>query len=190
MDKAIDNYFHTNPYKYKDSVLTCILCGTFSACGGGLLADWLGFFRTPTFTINSTPSIFSLSNKRALSTLSRSFCLAIIYYVLMNPSGYLPWNTMVISKESGHLLICLLQLFHLLLITISSDLDIYGYLAELIGIEIKPKDYTHSSTNIHLNSTSMKSSITSKIANTNKVPHEEDNKIEKTNKKKLKKKNN
>eukprot|EP01041_Mallomonas_annulata_P009597 gene9597-19949_t len=145
MDKAISNSFHLNPNKLKDSVLTNILCGTLCPYGGYLLADWLGIFRTPSFTITSTPGIFSLENKRATSGLVRSFCLAVLYYCLINPSGYLPWK-LTLSKEDCHVIIILLQLLHAVLIAISPVLDMYGHLAEACAIVIHPVDNSTQTT--------------------------------------------
>lgn len=135
MDKAIFNEYSANPLKLKNSPLTCLLCGTFSACGGGLIGDWLGFSRTPSFCVTSSPTIYSLSNKRALTTVCRSFCLAVAYYMMMNPSGYLPWETKM-SRFDCHLVIVLLQVFHTALVTISSDLDLYGRLAEAVAVTV------------------------------------------------------
>lgn len=41
VDKAISNAFHVNHVRISQSVLTCIACGTFSASGGGILANVL-----------------------------------------------------------------------------------------------------------------------------------------------------
>eukprot|EP01041_Mallomonas_annulata_P010564 gene10564-22042_t len=173
MDKAIWNVYHVNAYKLKDSVLTCLFCGTLSGCGGGLLGDWLGFLRNPSFTISSTPAIFSLLNKRAPSTITRCFCMALSYYCLLNPSGYLPWTT-ALTKEDCHMVICIMQLLHTFLCTFSSDLDLFGYLAESCAIVIHP-DLPNSpkksqETNVVVTEKKSKPDVATEIDSTHKKP--------------------
>ena len=63
MDKALWNVSHVNKEKIASSVLTCVLCGTFSASGGGLLADCLGILRAKnSFTLVETPELFGGSS--------------------------------------------------------------------------------------------------------------------------------
>ena len=142
MDKAIWNTYHSSAFKLRDSVLTCLLCGTFSACGGGLIGYWLGFYRSPSFTITSTPAVFSISNQKAPTTLYRSFILAVIYYGLLNPTQYLPWRRGATEKESAHLVIGVLQLMHCIFTQLSSDLDIYAHIATTLAIQVNPKGNT------------------------------------------------
>lgn len=125
------------------SVLTCILCGTFSACGGGIICDILSVFdEDRAFTLTSTTQVLAGASKTNPETASpgsprhslrRSFLCAIIYYMLLNPSGYLPWTTFEFSKESGHLVICALQVLHFLLSSIW-NVDIFRHVSCLLHI--------------------------------------------------------
>eukprot|EP00607_Mallomonas_marina_P006031 CAMPEP_0182430424 /NCGR_PEP_ID=MMETSP1167-20130531/40416_1 /TAXON_ID=2988 /ORGANISM="Mallomonas Sp, Strain CCMP3275" /LENGTH=246 /DNA_ID=CAMNT_0024615499 /DNA_START=318 /DNA_END=1058 /DNA_ORIENTATION=- len=139
MDKAIFNEYSASPHKIRDSVLTCLLCGTFSSCGGGIVGDWLGFYRIPSFTCTATPTIFSSSKKRALSAVCKSFVMSVIYYILMNPSGYLPWEPSM-SKGACHLVIVLLQVLNYTMLSVSTSLDLYAAIAETFAFVVEPED--------------------------------------------------
>jgi hypothetical protein len=121
--------------------VTCLFCGTLSACGGGLLADIFGFFRKENpFCLAETPDLFRLG---ASPALRKSFLCAslyaspiyfsitsirieylillnssIRYYLLLNPSGYLPWHDFSLSRQSGHLIIGLIQVLDFIIVEI------------------------------------------------------------------------
>ena len=124
MDKALFNTSHTNAERIAASVVTCIFAGTISASGGGILADIFGFFREKnSFTLTETPELFkgfSLKhpeidgNAPVRNSLLSAFLLSSTYYLLLNPSGYLPWEKNAFSKEVGHLVICSLSVANLL----------------------------------------------------------------------------
>ena len=124
MDKALFNASHTNHERIAASVVTCIFAGTISASGGGILADIFGFFREKcSFTLTETPELlrgFSTKypelegNAPVRDSLLNAFLLSCTYYLLLNPSGYLPWDRFAFSREVGHLIICLLSLANLL----------------------------------------------------------------------------
>jgi hypothetical protein len=124
MDKALFNTFHVNYARIASSFLTCMLSGTFAACGGGILGEFYGFYRSKNaFTLSITPELFTGSSPAASvetesptsatrSSLLKAFICALIYYTLLNPTGYLPWKQFSVSKELGHLIICSLLVFH------------------------------------------------------------------------------
>ena len=81
VDKALSNAFHTNPGRIAQSVLTCILAGTFSASGGGLLADCLSLLRSPSY-VWSKPQVLESSPQgdAASKAITKAFLLAALYY--------------------------------------------------------------------------------------------------------------
>ena len=103
MDKAIANAFHSNAARIAQSTLTCIFCGTISACGGGLLVDIVGFSGNKSNTLY----IFTIGSNVGTATLNRSFWLAAIYYLLLNVNAEFSWRA--VSRSDSHLVICLLQ---------------------------------------------------------------------------------
>ena len=117
LDKAAFNVFHKNSHKLSGSVLTCIFCGTLSACGGGLITTYFDFF--------GTKSDFKLQ------TLNRSFWLALLYYCLLNKNKDLPWDTRH-SKEFGHSIIINFQLLHFVVQSVTRDFDMFEMLSNLV----------------------------------------------------------
>jgi len=111
LDKALNNAFHVNHVRIGQSLFTCILCGTLSACGGGLLSDWLGFFHEKSYVFISPPSFMQPNRYDAAAALTKSFYLSCLYYTLL----HLP-DQFAFSKTSGHLVVGLIQvayyLFH------------------------------------------------------------------------------
>jgi hypothetical protein len=73
LDKAAFNSFHKNAHKLSGSILTCIGCGTLSACGGGLLSTYFDHF--------------GHKSDLKLNTFNRSFWLAVIYYCMLNKNN-------------------------------------------------------------------------------------------------------
>lgn len=80
MDKALWNTSHANKEKIASSMITCVLSGTFSACGGAILTDVFGLLRTKNaFTLTETPDLFKVSppefpeNESSISTRSSLF---------------------------------------------------------------------------------------------------------------------
>lgn len=117
LDKAAFNAFHKNSHRLSGSVLTCIISGTLSACGGGLITTYFDFF--------GTKSDFKLH------TLNKSFWLALLYYCLLNKNKDLPWDQQF-SKEFGHSVIINLQLLNLVLQSVKRDFDIFERLSNLV----------------------------------------------------------
>ena len=102
LDKALDNTFHTNAAKYSQSALTCILAGTLSASGGGIIADCLSLVQSPSFVWRS-PTLLQNTPQgdAAARVLTRSFFLSSLYYVLLLPAE---------AKQPLHQLLLLMQL--------------------------------------------------------------------------------
>ena len=117
LDKAAFNAFHKNSHKLSSSVLTCIGCGTLSACGGGLLTTYFDFF--------------GYKSDFKLNTLNRSFWLALIYYCILNKNKDLPWDIKY-SKEVGHATIINIQLLNLLIQSLNRDLDIFERISNTV----------------------------------------------------------
>eukprot|EP01038_Epipyxis_sp_PR26KG_P006774 gene6774-9278_t len=99
VDKAMFNSFHVNAADIRKSSLVCIFCGMLSASGGGLLYDWLGFNRNPSFAITETPSIFVINKRNASSTINRAFLLATLYYYLVDINNILSLSTEYLSER-------------------------------------------------------------------------------------------
>lgn len=115
LDKAAFNAFHVNHLRISQSALTCVLCGTLSGCGGGLLTDWLKMNNEKdAFTLTKTPSMFAPKMFKSTVALNRSFLCACLYYVMLNQHGYMPWSY-TFTKEFGHLTVGLLQIANYLL---------------------------------------------------------------------------
>lgn len=140
MDKALRNSSHTNVKRISESVLTCLFCGTLSACGGGLLNDWLSISRKKSFFSNTSPAIFKINEFDASATLTRSFICAVVYYLVLNPSGFLPWDTYLLTFEQGHLLIVMIQVGDFFSKLAVPDLDVFQIIAQLClgGLMITP----------------------------------------------------
>ena len=125
LDKAAFNTFHTNHVRISQSVLTCILCGTLSACGGGLLSDWLRFTHpSKAYTLSLTPAMFGINKFASTSTLNRSFILACFYFCMLNQHFYMPWRYRM-PKEFAHLVISFLQVTNFLVRHQYPKLDIF-----------------------------------------------------------------
>lgn len=122
VDKALKNTFHLNAIKISKSMLTCILCGIFSGCGGGLISDYFGFYREHSF-VPRTPSIFEINNYFASKAFTKSSLLSILYYVLVS-SDYFPWRNPLLSMRAGHTVIVGIELIHLVLHELS-NVDVF-----------------------------------------------------------------
>lgn len=110
-DKALFNAFHTNAPRIALSIFTVILAGTFSGCGGGLLADCMCLLKSPSY-VWQRPSWLedSPSGYAAARVPTKSLCLACLYYCLLHPLR-LPLISpyKAFSKQEGHLAITVLQ---------------------------------------------------------------------------------
>jgi hypothetical protein len=128
VDKALSNTFHVNPVRISQSTLVCILSGTFSGCGGGLLGDWLGVLKSPSFTFMQTPSVFRLEEKRASSTLTKAFVLACLYYCLVT-HDYVPallgFEGPFLSKDEGHAVIVAMNVLNHTIKAIFPKIDLF-----------------------------------------------------------------
>ena len=148
VDKALFNTAHVNARRISESIFTSIFCGTLSACGGGLLNDWLSISRSPSFQSKTSPAIFQVGNYAASATMTRAFICAVIYYVCLNPSGYIQLAYSPLSREQGHLLITTLQVGHSFAKLIA-DFDMFQLVAD-IGLSmalIDPVFYFHQESN-------------------------------------------
>lgn len=94
VEKALNNTFHANPKEIGQSYIVCIICGTFSACGGGFLAELLGFFdKRNAYTLTKEPLLFAVEPVSGLSRdVNSSFLLATLYYTLVNEYKFLNLN--------------------------------------------------------------------------------------------------
>lgn len=113
MDKAIfpEKGFHNEAatLKISRSFFTCLLCGTLSSCGGGLLVDWLGWTGR---RAGESLKIFQLyrDGYSGTATLNKSFWLALLYYCLLNVDNNVPWQ-LQLSPHQGHLAISCISIF-------------------------------------------------------------------------------
>lgn len=84
VDKALSNAYHINSGRIAQSVLTCILAGTLSASGGGLLADCLSLLRSPSY-VWSKPQVLEATPQgdAASKAITKAFFLASFYYFVL-----------------------------------------------------------------------------------------------------------
>jgi hypothetical protein len=134
-DKAAFNTFHVNSERISMSAITCILSGTLSACGGGLLNHFLQLSSPDSmksFTWSSTtPRIFSPQDYHATSALNRSFILSCLYFVLLNQHGYIPYVEGV-ARPQAHAIIITLQVANYFIQSVFPNLDIFYILTWLL----------------------------------------------------------
>lgn len=123
-DKATFNTFHVNQDRISMSVMTCILSGTFSASGGGIIADSLGFFRIPSFTFSKTPGILTIDRFSASATFNRAFLLSCLYYCLTS-KHYMPWKGSLVPIQTGRLIVGILQLLNYIIQLLDPQMDIF-----------------------------------------------------------------
>ena len=121
-----------NHIRIGESMFICILCGTMSGCGGGLICDYLGFFRENSF-MTYKPSMFEVNNYKGTATLTRSFILAILYYILITPY-YTPWvGYTILDKNSGHTVVILIQVINMCIQELlGNNYDLFTLLAVYI----------------------------------------------------------
>mmetsp|Transcript_10500 Transcript_10500/g.14493 ORF Transcript_10500/g.14493 Transcript_10500/m.14493 type:complete len:239 (+) Transcript_10500:174-890(+) len=125
VDKALFNAFHVNTQQIRQSLYTCIFCGTLSASGGGMIAEWFNLFGTgdSTFTTKLTPKIFAIEQYKITATLNRSFLLSILYLSFIRAD---------FSKQFGHAVLALLQVIHFLTQQMVPSIDIFQDISFLV----------------------------------------------------------
>jgi hypothetical protein len=111
MDKALSNAYHKNAERIAQSALTCILAGTFSACGGGILADCLSMLQTPSY-VWRPPTMLQDSKEgyAAARAITKSFFLATLYYLLRLPTSTQVLPLPTLNAPLARLVVALLQL--------------------------------------------------------------------------------
>lgn len=129
-DKALFNAFHVNFERISQSVFVCILCGTLSGCGGGILADCLSLLRPRPLSFTWSPPTLLQSTPEgaaAALVLTRSFFWSCLYYVLLHPlrlgapPAWMPLSSSSLSvlstgaytRPQARLAVTLLSLLHL-----------------------------------------------------------------------------
>lgn len=111
VDKALFNAFHVNKEGISKAYMVCTLSGAFSASGGGILTDVLGFFRpNKSFVPFRTPSLFMIDFYEASATINKALLLAVVYYSLVNPHYPLPFGLDHVDKVTGHSILSILNL--------------------------------------------------------------------------------
>lgn len=126
MDKAFVNTFHLNANRISQSTVVCILTGTLSGCGGGLLADWLGLYNSQSFVPAETPGIFRLEKKGAASALTKAAVLACVYYCLVaqdHVPSLVGFDRPLLSKEEGRAVIVTLQIVNFLITSLFPSIE-------------------------------------------------------------------
>lgn len=128
-----------NALKIRQSALTCILSGTLSASGGGLISNWLNLLgdQDESFTTKKTPGIFTVDNFSSTATLNRSFLLATLYYFILviqeqDISSSNSAGKMSASIRSGHAVITILQLFNFLSQQLDPSIDFFQEISYVI----------------------------------------------------------
>lgn len=132
VDKVLINSFHMNHIRIAQSVFLCIICGTISACGGGVISDWLNFRGEHSFTVQTKGALFQIEDYTISSSVTRSFILATTYYMLITPH-HLPWvaSGPLLLKSHAQLLVVVLQLCHCVLSELFS-IDVFCWLASIV----------------------------------------------------------
>jgi hypothetical protein len=134
-DKALWNTFHVNSERIKASLLTCILCGTLSGCGGGMLGDLFDLYypaERKSMLVSKGLGFYRIRTSSVLANMSRSCLCAILYYSMINPSGYFYWGSDYFSKEVAHFYIISLQLLHVLVTSTDPAINIFEYFGKYI----------------------------------------------------------
>lgn len=136
MDKALSNAYHKNAERIAQSALTCILAGTFSACGGGILSDCLSMLQTPSYKWRP-PTMLQDSKEgyAAARAITKSFFLATLYYLLRLPTSsstqaLLPLPSL--SAPLARLVVALLQLQSATVVLAHGDDPQYANLSWLL----------------------------------------------------------
>ena len=110
----------------------CIICGTLSASGGGLLFYCVCIMKKIVFEIHDfNPLLFLKEHDNSASSLNRAFFLALFYYCMLNVHSYMPWSTQV-PMERGHSFLSLMQVMNFLITYYDEKIDIFLYLGDLI----------------------------------------------------------
>lgn len=112
IDKAVFNAFHVNGSDFYQSYVLCIAVGTFSASGGGILADMLGFFhatRGKSFTMTKTCGLFAIGRYQVSTTINRAFWLSCAYYWFITYQCNGSVNCMQERKVEGHSLLSIVM---------------------------------------------------------------------------------
>ena len=114
-----------NAPQIRQSFFTCIFCGTLSASGGGIIAEWFNLLGTgdSAFTTKLTPKIFGIEQYKATATLNRSFLLSILYLSLIRTDA---------SKQFGHAVIALVQVIHFLTQQWAPNVDIFQDISTVV----------------------------------------------------------
>ena len=157
-DKALFNTFHVNFERISQSVFVCILCGTLSGCGGGILADCMSLMRPSPLSFSWSPPTLLQSTPEgtaAALVLTRSFFWSCIYYVLLHPlrlqapPQWMPFSlvlplsgisTGTYTRPQAHLAITLLSLLHLGVTSLLSVDPSYRLLSRLVRGFLKVGD--------------------------------------------------
>jgi uncharacterized membrane protein YeiH len=121
MDKALFNAFHVNSAAIRRSILTCLACGTFSACGGGILADTFGFLGEPSATLRTV-------------SFNKSFILALLYFSLVNARESIGWSFFEMPLESARCLLSIINIFHFTMQLIDPSIN---YFASITAVVLK-----------------------------------------------------
>ncbi len=138
VDSVLKNSYHINP-NYSRGFLLNIWVGTIAACGGGVLCELFGFLRSNSYTIQKTPSIFSVGNYPASASINRCFWFALVYYFLVSdrstflPSPHLPLVT-------AHSVMAILHVVLFFLHQHNISFDIFQFMSDevLETLEIPP----------------------------------------------------
>ena len=111
MDKVLFNSFHVNGAALGQSVLLCLVCGTASASGGGLMDDIFGLSGPPPQHIRT-------------ANISKGLLLAILYYFLLTCAGF--------SLDAAKTLIGMINVFHFSVKLIDPDIDYFTAICDMM----------------------------------------------------------
>lgn len=113
MDKVFFNSFHIPKKDISESIMLALLTSVLSSNGGGIICNFLSLYseksfhmQTPTFLQNNS------QGDRARANLTCSFLLGVIYYIIMNPVQYFPWESLTNNQQMlGKTFVCHCSIF-------------------------------------------------------------------------------
>ena len=134
------------------SAISSVLCGVLSGSGGPILGEWIGVFRSPSFTVTSTPEAFDPKSPHGTYLLLKTSFFSVLYYALINPSGFFPWSEVHDHHHihSKHLIIISAVLLNFIISELVPSLHIFHFLSEsLAHLTIEPSPDDHHSHGHH-----------------------------------------
>ena len=183
MDKVLYNTFHLPTHTIRESMILALLCSVLSSNGGGLICNFLSLFSQNSFQIH-TPTCLQNTEEgeKTRSNLICSLLLGLIYYIIVNPLQFFPWESLTPPQRFlGHSVVGYLAIFLWLQSHLSSNCNITGKIVNLfltiLGITSKdPKEKSSQTEQLENKSKSENSNNNNNNNNTNQSSKKKSNK--------------